>query len=805
MQPLKSRVISSTGSTTRAKSRSTDDGQTEPLISSLRLQACCIVTTLLAGVIFTLTEHDDHQHTWWCAFEIFMQVLLVFVGTAYFRKRVRVFHDTSLLMPPLVMVAAFSLVCEPVQRLFFETGHSFEVLIMHSQCNLMLALAVCGFRITFQRLAMLIAVFLTIFCCTISNAGGLIPLAVMFSIAAIVWLVVSWWETVDRRLANTEQPSRPTLWIAAGIVVPMLVLLPSLGFGANTVTTALRGFMPSSGGTGDFDPYSRGGVKDGDALIAGNKDIKSFAPLEDAPFIDSDKPSLYDVFNDEFDEPIKKIEEQQRAVSLPPEMMMHIHQKMAEAKQAGREFSLIRSRKNSDKSPINDLDSPAMFYVAGRVPARFRMEIYEHFDGVTWYPLDGIVSKDQTQTLTPTMKQVEDRHWFSIPSRGKAFEIQEGSTTHSIKVTNLDGNVIPSPPQLIGVNIEHVDRLDLYRVSNTGIASMARKSVPQMTPINVTSEYVIRERLLDCTNLSLSSNRDAVTLFLPETDSSAELRNLAKQWTQGLPHGWQQIQAIESKLRQEYVLDRNFNIDEDSESPVNAFLLNTRRGPEYLFAASAACLLRSLGYPARVVSGFYATPDNYDARKQHTVVFAQNAHFWCEVGIGMDTWITVEPSPGYEVATPPPGLLGQLWNRILELGRLAVEHSVIVLICICVLASIYIGRRFIQDGLLTLRWKLLVLKSTGREAVWLGALVERRLKLAGLDRTSGTTLRRWAQRSVFSPVRQELTRVADLADSVLFGNEKAIDRQELKHLASVLTYRRLNRLCESKSKSSQAA
>ncbi|MCH2201003.1 MAG: hypothetical protein MK102_03470, partial [Fuerstiella sp.] len=298
-------------------------------VASLRLQLVCVAATMTAAVIFTLTEHDDHRHTWWCVFEICMQALLVIVGTAYFRMRNRLLPDSSLLLPPLVMVTCFSMLCEPVQRLVFKEGHSFEVLVMHSQSNLMLALAVCGFRMAFQRLAMLIAVFLTIFSCSISNAVGLVPATICFVIACLSWLVCSWWETVERRRAKTEDRSRPLLWMSIGLTAVALLLIPSLGFGNNTVTAALRGFMPSSGGTGSYDPYARGGVNDGDALVAGTNDIRSFAPLEDAPFVESEQPSLYDVLNDEYDGPVKRTKEFQRAVSLPPEMMNHIHRQMA--------------------------------------------------------------------------------------------------------------------------------------------------------------------------------------------------------------------------------------------------------------------------------------------------------------------------------------------------------------------------------------------------------------------------------------------------------------------------------------------
>ena len=89
------------------------------------------------------------------------------------------------------------------------------------------------------------------------------------------------------------------------------------------------------------------------------------------------------------------------------------------------------------------------------------------------------------------------------------------------------------------------------------------------------------------------------------------------------------------------------------------FLLVARRGPDYQFASAAAVLLRLLEYPTRLVSGFYASPDNYDPETQHTPVVKEDLHFWAEVFLP-GLWIVIEPTPGYEVLGP--GL--PWWERI---------------------------------------------------------------------------------------------------------------------------------------------
>ena len=623
-----------------SKTSAASDAPAGPVITSLRLHVICIVMSLLAAIIFTLTEHDDHRNTIWCVFEIAVQAVLVAVATVYFRRRIERLHNSPFILPMLVMVACLSLISEPIKRWLFDSGRAFEILVMNSQCNLMLALAVCGFRMSFQRLAVIIAVFMTIFCCTISDARGLIPLTILFAVVAITWLVASWWETVDRRLLRTERRGLPKLWLATAAGLPLLALLSAGAFGSNRVTTALRGFMPSSGGTGQYDPFSRGGVNDGDALIAGNNDIKSFGPLEEAPFVDSEKPSLYDVVNDTFDEPPRKIEKQERAIALPAELMKHIHQMMAEAKQAGREFSLLRSKKRGDRRRISDLNTHALFYVAGRTPVHLKTEVYELFDGIDWAPL---TTMERVANLK--LKNVEGRDWLQIPAAGTGFEMFSGSATHSLKVAHLDGNTIPTPTHAIGANIDLVDRADMYSVSHAGIVSLNRESVPSMTPINFVSRCVDRTQLIDSDTISKVRrtkvrNLSDVTFYLPQGEDFDRVQELSERVVGDLPRGWPQIAAIEKHLRENYVLDRDSPASEDATSPVFEFLFESRRGPEYSFGSAATVMLRSLGYPARMVNGFYARPERYDERKKHTAVLAKDVHVWCEVCIGADTWLT---------------------------------------------------------------------------------------------------------------------------------------------------------------------
>jgi hypothetical protein len=214
-------------------------------------------------------------------------------------------NEQPLIIALLLFVVLLSLAWEPFQRWFFQTGRPFETMVMNSQKTLMLATAVFGYRVAYQRLSVIIGVALAIFCAAISAEHRVHWLIAIYGFAVLSWMIASHWDTLRSRLIAGETRRLPLRWLIIGPSIPLLMLLASAD-GGNRAMTAMRGFLPGSGGEGESDPFSRGGVNDGENLVAGTDNIKSFGPIEDAPFAEDNKPSLYDIFNDAFDEPAAK-------------------------------------------------------------------------------------------------------------------------------------------------------------------------------------------------------------------------------------------------------------------------------------------------------------------------------------------------------------------------------------------------------------------------------------------------------------------------------------------------------------------
>lgn len=774
----------------RIGAKSTSTSGSDDSTDNSHLHLLTIALALLAGVIFTLVEHNDagHAHSNWCTIEIIIQSVVVLVGSWFARRYLT--GANALVIPPLLLMAMLlSLLCEPIQRSFFGTGHPFEELIMHCQSNVMLALATCSFRRSYRQLCVISSLFLTIFCLTKTNGALVVGLFSIYAVLGVVWLIASHWEQVSRRAMADTKRRLPIAWFVA---VPVAILLAIVYFGGAGAAASdrLKGFMPSSGGTEHHHDHAHGGVKDGDGLVAGKDNIQSFGPIEDAPFADDDKPSLYDAFDDTFDEPMKIAKITERAVAVPPEDVVEVERRMARSKQAGREFSTLRRKNDKNSEGIKDLDSTAMFYVAGRTPVHFRMQFFDVFDGIDWIPEDNRLVRTPLQ-----MAHTGDRHWLNIMKSRNIDGLFGHRETHAVKIINLKGNMIPSPPHTAAVSINQVDRVDFYKSFKNGLIALDRENLPSLTPIQVASNRIDSHQLKTSYNLVWVPRTNEITTALPVHDEVEAIRKLADEWTRTQPRGPEAIAAITNRLRTEYTLDRSAHADEDSEFPVADFLFRKQKGPEYMFATAAAVMLRTQGYPTRLVGGFYARPEKYQATKRHTPVHTSDAHFWCEVNIGSNQWITVEPSPGYEILMPPPGLLARLRSTIAFVAEGIRNHPWLSLSgAVLVIASFW-NRRRLADFARTAVWKVTQPSNNRSLALRSLRLLERRFDSVGMKRPLGTTFGNWIASLTQISDPANLRQFAAIANRAAFGSGDitADDRRQCEQLVEELTFSRIRR------------
>lgn len=129
-------------------------------------------------------------------------------------------------------------------------------------------------------------------------------------------------------------------------------------------------------------------------------------------------------------------------------------------------------------------------------------------------------------------------------------------------------------------------------------------------------------------------------LSLPELDP--RIRSLARRVTQGAADDLGRALAVEEYLRTSfgYTLDAPDTVPED---PLADFLFNRRQGHCEYFASAMAVILRTLGIPSRVVTGFQSGA--YNPLSGWQVIRASDAHSWVEAWIPNRGWVTFDPTP----------------------------------------------------------------------------------------------------------------------------------------------------------------
>ena len=143
-------------------------------------------------------------------------------------------------------------------------------------------------------------------------------------------------------------------------------------------------------------------------------------------------------------------------------------------------------------------------------------------------------------------------------------------------------------------------------------------------------------------------------LSLPPLDP--RIAPLARRATAGAPDDYSRARALEQYLRASfgYTLDAPETPPAD---PLADFLFNRRRGHCEYFASAMAVMLRTLGIPSRVVTGFQSGA--YNPISGWQVIRASDAHSWVEAWIPGRGWVTFDPTPP-DPNPPAAGFLSRL-------------------------------------------------------------------------------------------------------------------------------------------------
>ncbi len=188
-------------------------------------------------------------------------------------------------------------------------------------------------------IVLLISSFLMLFGLSTSDRRDIGYLVGIYGLMVAWWLMARHWEKLERGFVAVDSvPLLRMRVLAIASIAICVVLLGLFVVPRTSMTHALDGFMPTSGGKQTADSAARNGVGDGDMLVAAKDEAFTFGPVDSDLFLESTMPSLYDMVSDIYGTPKFKKRKVQKAVALDAKMK-ETSQEGTESKKSGREFS----------------------------------------------------------------------------------------------------------------------------------------------------------------------------------------------------------------------------------------------------------------------------------------------------------------------------------------------------------------------------------------------------------------------------------------------------------------------------------
>ncbi len=722
-------------------------------------------------------------------------------------------------------------------------GNGVEIVMLSSLAWGGVCAALLARRVRTISLSVICSGFLTLFITFIADSTSAVWFAVVWAVVCLWWLISNQWEKMTTTSAVGIKPARMQR-------VMFLVLgLGTFLIGALTVSNRIpilrkptAEIMPTSGGTSQKDSAARRGVGNGDAIIAAKKHATSFGAVDTDLFLESDKPSLFDLVSDELGEP-KRTTKSERAQALDQKQVDTREQKYTESNRATgglNEFAIDRQLPD-ERRPTDNLVSHSLMFWQGQPGALLAVKRFEHFDGVRWFNDGSVIHNIPIDPV-----EVEESIWFRAGRQAvhNSLNPYVDALPESLKFTRYSSAVIPTR---VGMQLWSIDQIiepSFFAIDNDDCLMMpGREQVPEYTVVRMVNSSIDLERVEQLVEGCAPGRSHRKR----NDDCKAEINRLAHRFSGDHPRGWAQVQSIVAGVRNSFQLDRRvslgsqsggLNDGHDSEQPrltstsvatpglisqdgsielhttsadgrnmdlpeleTNALaqFLTEGRGPDYMFATAAALMLEHMGYRTRLVMGFYANPDHYLDREREYAIQPSDLHAWVEIDAGHEYWIPLEPSPGYL----QPRYTASLWYYI-RLYRWQIAQAATG--TIAALLLLIALRPLLVEALSLFTWPLVRLLNDKQRIAWLARLIDLRSRLAGLPRSASSLPREHLQPAIKNLAEDQAKQVnifLAAADRMWFGGLPTLNQEErlaISRLWLGLTSRVLKRSFSSRSK-----
>jgi hypothetical protein len=285
---------------------------------------------------------------------------------------------------------------------------------------------------------------------------------------------------------------------------------------------------------------------------------------------------------------------------------------------------------------------------------------YDQYNGRSW---------SHSGTRRRSLSLMADGTFLARPADGRPSGSLSGTIRQDILLEALDTAVLFAVPFAELVNGEF---LTVQADTMSGLhvpfspSSRIRYSITSQVP-----QLVADER-----TASVLAYPDSIrSHYLQVPMGSQQVTDLAHRVIQQATTPFGQMLAIQQHLSENY----RYSLEADTATlshPLEEFLFTRKTGYCEHYATAMVVMLRTVGIPARLVTGFLAT--EWNEYGGYFTVRQRDAHAWVEVYFPRSGWITMDPTPTVSaaVATSRWESLRRLGESLrLQWDRLFVRYS----------------------------------------------------------------------------------------------------------------------------------
>ncbi len=249
------------------------------------------------------------------------------------------------------------------------------------------------------------------------------------------------------------------------------------------------------------------------------------------------------------------------------------------------------------------------------------------FNGRTWF--NGSSFKEEKLPIghNRLIRLVDDRH-RPPPERRTDLE-------YEVHVRDIGSDTLffPGMPEFINIDAPLINRSPAgsYRLPFISAGGIYYVGYGYLDRPNMAPEVAVDP---------LSAQVRQGYLELPHLDP--RIAKLAADWTAGELAADAKAAVLERHLKKDYGYSLVL-LKSEVADPLAHFLFERKAGHCEYFASAMAVMLRSLGIPSRVVTGFQS--GIYNALSGWQVIRASDAHSWVEAYLPQRGWTTFDPTP----------------------------------------------------------------------------------------------------------------------------------------------------------------